>query len=123
MSFKCTLFSIQYKYFNDWNSIGLEMRLHKQEHTHTKAYEQCLESDGHRHPLPCPLLLIFNFVLTNAVDEWWQERRRSREEVYIAQIQRSRKHRQCGLTRSQKLLSLPIDFFSTIWDNSSPTTD
>jgi hypothetical protein len=32
------------------------------------------------------------------------------------QIRRSRKHRRRGLTRSQKLLSSPIDFFSTIWD-------
>ena len=47
------------------------------------------------------------------MDEWWQERRRSREENYIGQIRRSRKHRQRRLTRSQKLLSSPIDFFST----------
>ena len=53
-------------------------------------------------------------IQTNAVDEWWQERRRSGEEGYIGQIRRSRKHRQRGLTRSQKLLSSPIDFFSNI---------
>ena len=40
--------------------------------------------------------------------------RRSWEEGYIGQIRRSRKHMQRGLTRSQKLLSWPIDFFSNI---------
>ena len=40
-------------------------------------------------------------------------RRRSGEEGYIGQIRRSRKHRQRGLTKSQKLLSSSIDFFST----------
>ena len=49
----------------------------------------------------------------NTVDEWWQEWRRSREEGYISQIRRSRKHMQRGLTRSQNLFSSPIDFFLT----------
>ena len=39
--------------------------------------------------------------------------RRLGEEGYIGQIQRLRKHMQRGLTRSYKLLSSPIDFFST----------
>ena len=33
--------------------------------TYTKAYEQCLEWDGYPRLLPCPILLIFNFILTN----------------------------------------------------------
>ena len=48
----------------------------------------------------------------DAVDEWWQERRRLGEEGYIDQIRQSRKHMQRGLIRSQKPLSSPIDFFS-----------
>ena len=42
------------------------------------------------------------------------QQRRSGEEGYIGQIRRSRKHRQRDLTKSQKLLSSPIDLFSTI---------
>jgi hypothetical protein len=43
------------------------------------------------------------------LDQQWME-----EILGEGQIRRSRKHRRRGLTRSQKLLSSPIDFFSNI---------
>ena len=36
---------------NYWNTIELEIRVHKHIHTCTKTCEQCLEWDGHCHPL------------------------------------------------------------------------
>ena len=57
-------------------------------------------------------LLLEGIFSEEAVDAWWQEQRRSGEE---GQIRWSWKHMQRGLTRSQKLLSSPIDFFSKTW--------
>jgi hypothetical protein len=44
-----------------WHMIKLEIKLHKN-HTYTKTHEQCLERNGHLHPLPC-LLLNFSFLI------------------------------------------------------------
>jgi len=33
-------------------------------HTQSYIYEQCLESNGHPHPLLCPLLRFSSLVLT-----------------------------------------------------------
>ena len=75
-------------------------------HTHENRNRHTQESGSEEWVSVCLLCLH---------RQWMEEIRGE------GQIRRSRKHRWRGLTRSQKLLSSPIDFFSTMHDNKHCT--
>ena len=58
-------------------------------------------------------IVLFSSIVDDCTRHESSGRMRSGEEGYISQIWWSRKHKQRGLTKNQKLLSSPIDFFST----------